>query len=106
MDGLCSLTEEGAPQGAPKGGPQSPLVRKFSGRSFQKFLEERWLKFVKFSDKCNICRRSLQGSRESHGIVAQIPRREEQRLKVNRDKCHVGSPKRIKVLRFCFMENP
>ena len=49
-DGLISPSQEGVPQG----GPLSPILSNIYLDTFDKELEERGLRFVRYVDDCNI----------------------------------------------------
>jgi group II intron reverse transcriptase/maturase len=83
-DGLVSPTDEGTPQG----GNLSPLLSNIYLTSFDRLLESRNHRFVRYADDCNMmagCVRFLEG---------------KLKLKVNREKSRVGSPLKLKFLGF------
>jgi group II intron reverse transcriptase/maturase len=95
IDGLCSPTEEGAPQG----GPMSPLLSNIYLTKFDRVLEERGHKFVRYADDCNIY---VKSRRAAHRVMESCTQflEEKLKLKVNKDKSQVGSPSRLKFLGF------
>jgi group II intron reverse transcriptase/maturase len=95
MDGLCSPTVEGAPQG----GPLSPLLSNLYLTKFDRVLEERGLKFVRYADDCNIY---VKSSRAAERVMKSCTAFLEGKLKlkVNREKSKVGSPIKLKFLGF------
>jgi len=94
-DGLLSPTEEGTPQG----GNLSPLLSNIYLTEFDRMLESRGHKFVRYADDCNIyvqSRRAADRALESSTKYLDG----KLKLKVNRDKSKTGSPTRIKFLGF------
>lgn len=95
--GMVKATDEGTPQG----GNLSPLLSNIYLTEFDRELEKRGHKFVRYADDCNIyvksrraARRVLESCKEYlEGIL---------RLKVNTEKSRVGSPLRLKFLGFSF----
>ena len=71
--------------GTPQGGPLSPLLANIYLTPYDKELERRTLKFVRYADDCNIFARSKYASKQ---IEANATKFLEKRLKlkVNRDK--------------------
>ena len=57
-DGLVSQTVQGVPQG----GPLSPLLSNIYLTKFDRMLEERGHKFVRYADDCNIYVKSLRAT--------------------------------------------
>ena len=96
-NGLVSPTDEGTPQG----GPLSPLVSNLLLDELDKELEGRGLRFVRYADDCNIYVRSERaGQRVMNSIEKFLARR--LKLRVNKEKSAVGSPKERKFLGFSF----
>jgi len=94
-NGLYSPTEEGTPQG----GNLSPLLSNIYLTEFDRMLESRGHKFVRYADDSNIyvkSRRAAERVMESCTKVLEG----KLRLKVNRDKSKTGSPLRGKFLGF------
>ncbi|HAE37796.1 MAG TPA: group II intron reverse transcriptase/maturase, partial [Candidatus Riflebacteria bacterium] len=91
--GLVSPTEEGTPQG----GNLSPLLSNIYLTSFDKLLESRNHKFVRYADDCNIYVKSQRAAiRVMTGCVRFLEGK--LKLKVNQEKSPVGSPLRLKFL--------
>src|SRR5580700_2645818 len=95
--GLASPTEEGTPQG----GPLSPLLSNVMLDVLDKELEKRGHRFVRYADDCNIYVRSRRaGERVMAGIEEFLAKR--LRLKVNKAKSAVATPRARKFLGFSF----
>lgn len=93
--GLVSPTEEGTPQG----GNLSPLLSNIYLTSFDRLLESRNHRFVRYADDCNIYVKSRRAAaRVMAGCVRFLEGK--LKLKVNREKSRVGSPLRLKFLGF------
>jgi group II intron reverse transcriptase/maturase len=93
--GIYSPTDEGTPQG----GNLSPLLSNIYLTDFDRMLESRGHKFVRYADDCNIyvkSRRAADRVMESctNFLEGKL------RLKVNREKSKVGSPLTRKFLGF------
>jgi group II intron reverse transcriptase/maturase len=86
-------------EGTPQGGPLSPLLSNIYLDVFDKELESRGHKFVRYADDCNIYTKSL---RAGERVIASATRflDKELRLTVNPDKSEVGSPSKLKFLGF------
>jgi len=96
-DGLVSATEEGTPQG----GPLSPLLSNLLLDEWDKELERRGHRFVRYADDCNVYVRSERsGQRVMEGIKRFLTKR--LKLKVNEQKSAVGKPSERKFLGFSF----
>ena len=95
VDGLVSSTTEGTPQG----GNLSPLLSNIYLTSFDKMLESRGHKFVRYADDCNIY---VKSRRAAERVMASCVEYLEGKLKlkVNREKSKTGSPLRLKFLGF------
>jgi group II intron reverse transcriptase/maturase len=95
IGGLYSPTKEGAPQG----GPLSPLLSNIYLTEFDKSLEEKGLKFVRYADDCNVY---LRSRRAAERVMQSSTRFLEGvlKLKVNQAKSKVGSPTKLKFLGF------
>jgi len=94
-NGLVSATTEGTPQG----GNLSPLLSNIYLTKFDRKLESRGHKFVRYADDCNIyvkSRRAAERVMEScvNFLEGKL------KLKVNRKKSRVGSPIVRKCLKF------
>ena len=94
-DGLVSQTVQGVPQG----GPLSPLLSNVYLTKFDKMLEERGHKFVRYADDCNIYVKSPRAAeRVMAGCIKFLEGK--LKLKVNRQKSTTGSPTKLKFLGF------
>ena len=93
--GIYSPTIKGSTQGS----PLSPLLSNVYLTKFDRFLESRGHKFVRYADDCNIYVRS---HRAGLRVMSGCKRYLEQvlKLKVNEEKSTVGSPLRLKFLGF------
>jgi group II intron reverse transcriptase/maturase len=95
VDGLVSQTTQGTPQG----GNLSPLLSNIYLTKFDRMLEERGHKFVRYADDCNIYVRSPRAAeRVMKGCITFLEGK--LKLKVNREKSAVGSPLTLKFLGF------
>jgi RNA-directed DNA polymerase len=96
-NGLVKATEEGTPQG----GPLSPLLSNIMLDDFDKELEKRGLRFVRYADDCNTYVRSEKaGMRVMEASVRYLS--EKLKLKVNLKKSAVDNPWNRKFLGFTF----
>jgi group II intron reverse transcriptase/maturase len=95
VDGLVSQTEQGCPQG----GNLSPLLSNVYLTKFDKMLEERGHKFVRYADDCNIY---VKSPRAAERVMESCIKFLEGKLKlkVNRKKSTTGSPTKLKFLGF------
>lgn len=95
LNGLISPTTEGTPQG----GNLSPLLSNIYLTAFDRMLESRGHKFVRYADDCNIY---VKSRRAAERVMANCTKFLEGKLKlkVNRKKSQVGSPLRLKFLGF------
>jgi RNA-directed DNA polymerase len=96
-DGLVSPTEEGTPQG----GPLSPLLSNVLLDEFDRELEKRGLRFVRYADDSNIY---VQSERAGLRVMESVKRflTRKLRLKVNDAKSAVARPDTRKFLGFSF----
>jgi RNA-directed DNA polymerase len=93
--GLVSAIEEGTPQG----GPLSPLLSNLVLDEFDRELEKRGHRFVRYADDCNIYVRSERaGLRVMESVTQFLTQR--LKLKVNAEKSAVARPGRRKFLGF------
>jgi len=94
-NGIVSSTQEGTPQG----GNLSPLLSNIYLTGFDRLLESRNHKFVRYADDCNIY---VKSSRAAKRVMTSCVKYLEGKLKlrVNREKSRVGSPLRLKFLGF------
>lgn len=96
-NGLVSPTDEGTPQG----GPLSPLLSNLLLDEWDRELERRGHRFVRYADDCNIYVHSERaGERVLAGMKQFLGRR--LRLKVNEQKSAVGKPSERKFLGYSF----
>ena len=95
VNGLISPTTEGTPQG----GNLSPLLSNIYLTAFDRMLESRGHKFVRYADDCNIY---VKSRRAAERVMTNCTKFLEGKLKlkVNRKKSQVGSPLRLKFLGF------
>ncbi len=99
-DGLVSPTEEGVPQG----GPLSPVLSNVYLDKFDKELESRGLRFVRFADDCNIF---VKSEMAANRVIASVSSWLERklRLKVNASKSKVVRPTGSTFLGFAFWKS-
>jgi group II intron reverse transcriptase/maturase len=95
-DGIISPTEEGTPQG----GNLSPLLSNIYLTRFDKLLEERGHRFVRYADDCNIYLKSRRAAERVMANSIEFLEGKKMKLKVNREKSKVGSPTKLKFLGF------
>jgi RNA-directed DNA polymerase len=96
-NGLVSPSVEGTPQG----GPLSPLLSNLVLDEFDRELERRGHRFVRYADDSNIYVRSERaGQRVMESITQFIT--QELKLKVNEAKSAVARPQERKFLGFSF----
>lgn len=95
IDGIVQATDKGTPQG----GNLSPILSNIYLTEFDKELEKRGHKFVRYADDCNIY---VKTKRAAERVMTSTTRYLEGKLKlkVNTEKSKVGSPKRLKFLGF------
>lgn len=94
--GIVSPTEEGTPQG----GNLSPLLSNIYLTRFDRMLEGRGHKFVRYADDCNICLKSKRAAERVMEKCVEFLEGDKMKLKVNREKSEVGSPTKLKFLGF------
>jgi RNA-directed DNA polymerase len=100
-NGLVSPSVEGTPQG----GPLSPLLSNLVLDEFDRELERRGHRFVRYADDSNIYVRSEKaGQRVMESIARFITH--ELKLKVNETKSAVARPQERKFLGFSFTAGP
>lgn len=94
-DGLVEPSLEGAPQG----GPLSPLLSNIYLDKLDKELEARGLRFCRYADDSLIMVRT---PRAAERVCESVTRfiEGELKLKVNREKTEIGSPRNLKFLGF------
>lgn len=95
INGLISPTKEGTPQG----GNLSPLLSNIYLTAFDRMLESRGHKFVRYADDCNIY---VKSRRATERVMTNCVKFLEGKLKlkVNREKSQTGSPLKLKFLGF------
>ncbi len=99
--GLVSAVDEGVPQG----GPLSPLLSNLVLDEWDRELERRGHRFVRYADDSNVYVRSERaGQRVMASLTAFITRR--LKLKVNQAKSAVARPWQRKFLGFSFTSEP
>jgi len=95
VNGVSVCNEEGTPQG----GPLSPLLANILLDDFDKELEQRGHRFVRYADDCNIYVGSLRaGERVRRSLTHYLKHR--LRLTVNQSKSAVARPWQRKFLGF------
>ena len=95
INGMTSPTREGTPQG----GNLSPLFSNIYLTQFDRMLEERGHKFIRYADDCNIY---VKSERAAERVMRSCTEYLEKKLKlrVNREKSRTGSPLKLKFLGF------
>lgn len=99
-DGIIRRNEEGVPQG----GPLSPILSNIYLDRFDKELESRGLRFVRYADDCNIFVKSeMSANRVMKSVSSWLERKLF--LKVNMTKTKVVRPSNSSFLGFTFWRN-
>ena len=99
-DGIIHRNEEGVPQG----GPLSPILSNIYLDRFDKELESRGLRFVRYADDCNIFAKSeMSANRVMKSVSSWLERKLF--LKVNITKTKVVRPSNSSFLGFTFWKN-
>lgn len=99
-DGIIHRNEEGVPQG----GPLSPILSNIYLDRFDKELESRGLRFVRYADDCNIFVKSeMSANRVMKSVSSWLERKLF--LKVNITKTKVVRPSNSSFLGFTFWKN-
>ena len=99
-NGLTSPTEIGVPQG----GPLSPILSNVYLDKFDKELEERGLRFVRYADDCNIFVKSeMSANRVMKSVTSWLERKLF--LKVSATKTKVVRPTNSNFLGFTFWKD-
>jgi group II intron reverse transcriptase/maturase len=96
INGVVTETGEGTPQG----GNLSPLLSNIYLTRFDKLLEGRGHKFVRYADDCNIYLKSRKAAERVMEQSVAFLEGKRMKLKVNREKSEVGSPTQLKFLGF------
>jgi group II intron reverse transcriptase/maturase len=98
LNGVLVRNEEGTPQG----GPLSPLLANILLDDFDKELEKRGHRFVRYADDCNIYVRSRRaGERVCQSLTHYL--KHSLRLTVNQSKSAVARPWQRKFLGFSLL---
>lgn len=96
-NGLVNVPNEGTPQG----GPLSPLLSNIVLDDFDRELEKRGHKFVRYADDCNIYVKTFRaGERVMESVKEFIEKK--LKLKVNEKKSKVDLPSKRKFLGYSF----
>lgn len=96
--GLFTKSDKGTPQG----GNLSPLLSNIYLHEFDKLLENRGHKFVRYADDVNIYVRSRRAGRRV--MIKSVEFLENTlKLEVNQNKSAVGSPLKRKFVGFCLL---
>ena len=99
-NGLTSPTEIGVPQG----GPLSPILSNIYLDKFDKELEERGLRFVRYADDCDIFVKSeMSANRVMKSVTSWLERKLF--LKVSATKTKVVRPTKSNFLGFTFWKD-
>lgn len=99
-NGLASPSQEGVPQG----GPLSPILSNIYLDKFDRELESRGLRFVRYADDCNIFVKSeMSANRVMKSVTSRLERKLF--LKVNATKTKVVKPSDSEFLGFSFCRN-
>ena len=100
-NGIVQETKKGTPQG----GNLSPLLSNIMLNEFDKELERRGLRFIRYADDCLIMVRS---EKAANRVMESIIRYIEKKLglRVNATKSKVARPNDIKYLGFGFYQRP
>jgi RNA-directed DNA polymerase len=99
VNGVVMDTEEGTPQG----GPLSPLLSNIMLNDWDRELEERGHKFVRYADDCNIyVKTQTAGERVLESVKKYLEKK--LKLKVNPKKSKVERATRAKFLGFSFLK--
>lgn len=95
VNGLLSPTTEGTPQG----GNLSPLLSNIYLTSFDRLLESRGHKFIRYADDCNVY---VKSQRAAERVMTSCTNYLEGKLKlrVNREKSQTGTQLKLKFLGF------
>jgi len=93
--GITSQRTEGTPQG----GPLSPILSNIYLDVFDRELERRGHKFVRYADDCNIYVKSRRAGERVMRTATDFLEG-KLRLTVNPEKSEVGSPSKLKFLGF------
>jgi RNA-directed DNA polymerase len=97
LNGCCTRTEEGTPQG----GPISPLLSNIMLNDLDHELTRRGHFFARYADDCNIYVASKRAGERVYASVTMFIE-ERLKLKVNKEKSAVDYPVKRKFLGFSF----
>jgi group II intron reverse transcriptase/maturase len=95
-DGIVRPSGEGTPQG----GNLSPLLSNIYLTRFDRMLEERGHRFVRYADDCNIYLKSKRAAERVMEKSVDFLEGKKMKLKVNRKKSKVDRATKIKFLGF------
>jgi len=101
-EGIVSPTKEGTPQG----GNLSPLLSNIYLTRFDKLLEARGHKFVRYADDCNIYVKSKRAADRVMDSSTKFLEGPKMKLAVNENKSVTGSPVKLKFLGFALYTRP
>ncbi len=99
VDGVVSTRTEGTPQGS----PLSPLLSNIVLDEFDKELQQRGHRFVRYADDCSIYVRSEKSAQRVMDTVTKYIE-SKLKLKVNRDKSKVSNPNDSTLLGFFLLQ--
>tara|TARA_R110001592_G_scaffold100568_2_gene285298 strand:- start:21041 stop:21526 length:486 start_codon:yes stop_codon:yes gene_type:complete len=99
-DGVVSQRIEGTPQGS----PLSPLLSNIILYELDKELSRRRLSFVRYADDCSIYVKSEKSARRVLGSITKYIEK-DLKLKVNKEKSKVSSPRESTLLGFSFYKD-
>jgi len=85
--------------GSPQGGPLSPLLSNIYLTKFDRVMEKRGHRFVRYADDVNVYVRSRRSAQRVLSGCKQYLET-KQKLKVNEKKSEAGSPLKLKFLGF------
>jgi group II intron reverse transcriptase/maturase len=91
-NGIVTPSEEGTPQG----GNLSPLLSNICLTRFDRMLEERGHRFVRYADDCNIYLKSKRAAERVMDNCVEFLEGKKMKLKVNRNKSEVARATRTK----------
>lgn len=95
-DGIVKPTDEGTPQG----GNLSPLLSNIYLSRFDKMLEERGHRFVRYADDCNIFLKSKRAAERVMDNSVEFLEGKKMMLTVNREKSNTSHATKVKFLGF------
>jgi group II intron reverse transcriptase/maturase len=95
-NGIVKPSDEGTPQG----GNLSPLLSNIYLTRFDRMLEDRGHRFVRYADDCNIYLKSKRAAERVMDNCVEFLEGKKMRLKVNRNKSMVARATQTKFLGF------